>query len=119
MAVLPTRNLQSSESAAYIQEEAEYNAVTLKERQSNLEALVYRIWTQLSAFEESAAACVSDTLWHVGDEVYIDAIRAAEKFVLHVEVFFAVIDELEAGFIAAAVGGLYSAVFCGGSPTEL
>ncbi|KAG8963861.1 hypothetical protein FRC00_004760 [Tulasnella sp. 408] len=119
VAVLPTRNLQSSESAAYVQEEAEYNSITLKERQTDLEALVYRIWTQLSAFEESAAACVSDTIRHVGDEMYIDAIRAAEKFVLHVEVLFAVIDELEAGFTAAAVGGLYGAVLSRVSPTKL
>lgn len=104
--MLPTRNIHSSESAAYIQEEAEYNAVTLKERQMNLEALAYRIWTQLSAFQECAAACGSVTLRHVSNEMYTDAIGAAEKLVLHVEVLFAVIDELEAGFTAAAVGGI-------------
>ncbi|KAG9037663.1 hypothetical protein FS837_001397 [Tulasnella sp. UAMH 9824] len=110
LAVLPTRNLQSSESTADIQEEAEYNAVTLKERQTNVEALVYRIWAQLSGFEESAAACIFDTLRNVRDEIYIDAIRAAEKLVLHIEVLFAVIDELEAGFTAVAVGGGFIAV---------
>ncbi|KAG8922059.1 hypothetical protein FRC01_014535 [Tulasnella sp. 417] len=105
VAVLPTRRLQKpSEPAAYIQQEAEYDAVTLKEAQSNLEARVYRIWTQLSAFEETATACISHTLQHVNDGMYVDAIRAAEKFVPHFEVLFAVIDEIEVGFTAAAAG---------------
>jgi hypothetical protein len=74
---------------------------------------VYRIWTLvpptasdypstlsscysvLSAFEESSAACISDTLRQVSNSQYLDAIRMAEKFILHVEVLFATIDDLE------------------------
>lgn len=63
-----------------------------------MEQKVYRIWTHLSAFEESSAACISDMLRHVSAGNYLDAIRMAEKFILHVEVLFAAIDDLEAYF---------------------
>ena len=52
----------------------------------------------LSAFEESSAACISDMLRHVSNGQYLEAIRMAEKFILHVEVLFATIDDLEADF---------------------
>ena len=42
----------------------------------------------LSAFEEWGAACISDILRQVSNEQYLDAIRMAEKFILHVEVLF-------------------------------
>ena len=49
----------------------------------------------LSAFEESSAACISDMLRQVMGGHHLDAIRMAEKFVLHVEVLFGTIDDLE------------------------
>lgn len=52
----------------------------------------------LSAFEESSAACISDMLRQVSNGQYLDAIRMAEKFILHVEVLFATIDDLEHHF---------------------
>ncbi len=52
----------------------------------------------LSAFEESSAACISDMLRQVSNGQYLDAIRMAEKFILHVEVLFATIDDLEYQF---------------------
>lgn len=70
-----------------------------------METLVTRIWTHLSAFEESSAACISDMLRHVSNGMYLEAIRMAEKFILHVEVLFAAIDELESGFAVAGVKG--------------
>ncbi|KAG8920108.1 hypothetical protein FRC01_000915 [Tulasnella sp. 417] len=102
----PTSSLAYLDSEAYTQEEAEYNATTLKEKQLQMETLVNRIWTHLSAFEESSAACISDMLRHVSNGMYLDAIRMAEKFILHVEVLFAVIDELEAGFARAGAKGM-------------
>ncbi|KAG8934001.1 hypothetical protein FRC00_012583 [Tulasnella sp. 408] len=102
----PTSSLAYLDSEAYTQEEAEYNATTLKEKQMQMETLVNRIWTHLSAFEESSAACISDMLRHVSNGMYLDAIRMAEKFILHVEVLFAVIDELEAGFARASAKGM-------------
>ena len=56
------------------------------------------IYSVLSAFEESSAACISDMLRQVSNGQYLDAIRMAEKFILHVEVLFATIDDLEYQF---------------------
>ena len=52
----------------------------------------------LSAFEESSAACISDMLRHVSNGEFLQAIRMAEKFILHVEVLFGTIDDIEAHF---------------------
>lgn len=59
----------------------------------------------LSAFEESSASCISDMLKYVSDGQYLDAIRNAEKFILHVEVLFAAIDDLEYCFASKALKG--------------
>ena len=56
------------------------------------------LFSVLSAFEESSAACISDMLRQVSNGQYLEAIRMAEKFILHVEVLFATIDDLEAYF---------------------
>ncbi|KAG6336047.1 hypothetical protein ID866_3046 [Astraeus odoratus] len=80
---------------SYIEEEKRETPPSLKEKQARMEQLVYRIWTVLSAFEESSAACISDMLRQVSNGQYLDAIRMAEKFILHVEVLFGTIDDLE------------------------
>jgi hypothetical protein len=59
----------------------------------------------LSAFEESSAACISDMLRHVSSGQYLEAIRMAEKFILHVEVLFATIDDLEWHFVQLSMKG--------------
>ncbi|KAI6112638.1 hypothetical protein F5141DRAFT_1195407 [Pisolithus sp. B1] len=80
---------------SYAAEEERETSTSLKDKQSRMEQLVYRIWTVLSAFEESSAACISDMLRQVSNGQYLDAIRMAEKFILHVEVLFGAIDDLE------------------------
>jgi hypothetical protein len=88
-----------------------------------MEQQVYRIWTYvsssppdlnllnllsirvLSAFEESSAACISDMLRQVSNGAYLDAIRMAEKFILHVEVLFGTIDDLEFYFASLNMKG--------------
>jgi hypothetical protein len=59
----------------------------------------------LSAFEESSAACISDMLRQVSNGAYLDAIRMAEKFILHVEVLFGTIDDLEFQFASLNMKG--------------
>ncbi|KAI9274726.1 hypothetical protein BDA99DRAFT_247182 [Phascolomyces articulosus] len=66
----------------------------LREAQVAMEDKVYRIWTVLSAFEESAAACISDMLLHVSGGNYLEGLRMADYFVTHVEVLFGAIDDL-------------------------
>ena len=65
----------------------------------------------LSAFEESSAACISDMLRQVSNGAYLDAIRMAEKFILHVEVLFGTIDDLEWIFAGRGVKGLFRSLF--------
>ena len=63
----------------------------------------------LSAFEESSAACISDMLRQVSNGAYLDAIRMAEKFILHVEVLFGTIDDLEFHFACLNMKGSWFA----------
>lgn len=70
-----------------------------------MEEQVYRIWTVLSAFEESSAACISEMLRHVSSGQYIEGVRMAEKFVLHVETLFSAIDDLSEQFKNAGAKG--------------
>ncbi|KAK7435963.1 Rho-type GTPase activating protein Rga1 [Stygiomarasmius scandens] len=94
------------EVPAYVEEEQRETPVSLKEKQVRMEQQVYRIWTVLSAFEESSAACISDMLRQVSNGQYLDAIRMAEKFILHVEVLFATIDDLEYQFAKLNMKGM-------------
>ena len=61
----------------------------------------------MSAFEESSAACISDMLRQVSNGQYLEAIRMAEKFILHVEVLFATIDDLEYHFARLKLKGVF------------
>jgi len=79
-------------------QEAYETAQTLKEKQKQMEEQVYRIWTVLSTFEESSAACISEMLRHVSSGLYLEGVRMAGKFVLHVETLFAAIDDLDVIF---------------------
>ncbi|KAL5357418.1 hypothetical protein BJX96DRAFT_11855 [Aspergillus floccosus] len=72
----------------------------VREEEEVMEEKVYRIWSILSSFEESSAACISDMLLHVSNGTYIDGIIVAKRFIGHVDVLFSAIDEL-AGAIKA------------------
>ncbi|KAF8909401.1 hypothetical protein CPB84DRAFT_1516605 [Gymnopilus junonius] len=91
---------------AYVEEEQRETPASLKDKQLRMEQQVYRIWTVLSAFEESSAACISDMLRQVSNGAYLDAIRMAEKFILHVEVLFGTIDDLEFHFASLNMKGM-------------
>lgn len=71
-----------------------------------LESKINRIWTLLSAFEESSAACISDMLLHVSNGAYIEGSLMAARFIVHVEVLFGSIDRLDMLSINAAGYGL-------------
>jgi hypothetical protein len=97
----------------YVTEEQQTTATSLKAAQGKIEAQVYATWMTLSAFEESSAACARDMLASAGD--YPNAIRMAEKLILHVEVLFAAIDEIEWQFATMGVKGMLSRVL---APTD-
>jgi hypothetical protein len=70
----------------------------VRQEEDTMEEKVYKIWSILSAFEESSAACISDMLLHVSNGAYIDGVLVAKRFIGHVEILFVSIDRL-AGFM--------------------
>lgn len=70
-----------------------------------MEMKVQQIWHVLSGYEESSAALIGDMLRAVNQRQLLDIILLAERFILYVEVLFAVIDDLEAQFALAGVKG--------------
>ena len=73
--------------------EDQRNMVRVEEEQ--MEEKVYRIWSVLSAFEESSAACISDMLLHVSNGAYVDGVLVAKKFIWHVDILFGATDRLD------------------------
>lgn len=75
-------------------DEERREAVRLEEER--MEEKVYRIWSVLSTFEESSAACISDMLLHVSNGAYVDGVLVAKKFIWHVDILFTSADILDA-----------------------
>ncbi|KAL8729986.1 MAG: hypothetical protein Q9181_004814 [Wetmoreana brouardii] len=67
----------------------------VKHDEEQMEEKVYRIWSVLSTFEESSAACISDMLLHVSNGAYVDGVLVAKKFIWHVDVLFGATDRLD------------------------
>ncbi|KAF8544101.1 hypothetical protein BDD12DRAFT_915553 [Trichophaea hybrida] len=78
----------------------------IREAEEQMEQKVYRIWSVLSAFEESSAACISDMLLHVSNGAYIDGVFVAEKFIWHVAILFECTDSLDIRLTNVASKGL-------------
>ncbi|KAK4237858.1 hypothetical protein C8A03DRAFT_15635 [Achaetomium macrosporum] len=68
----------------------------VREEEERMEEKVYRIWSVLSTFEESSAACISDMLLHVSNGAYIDGVMVAKRFIFHVDILFRSADRLDA-----------------------
>ncbi|TLD13482.1 uncharacterized protein PgNI_04941 [Pyricularia grisea] len=68
----------------------------VKVGEERMEEKVYRIWSTLSTFEESSAACISDMLLHVSNGAYVDGVMVAKKFIWHVDILFKSADGLDA-----------------------
>jgi len=74
-----------------------------------MEDKVFRIWSVLSSFEESSAACISDMLLHVSNGAYVDGVFVAERFIWHVEILFESADTLDVQlFSVTAKGKLFN-----------
>ncbi|KAI5809630.1 hypothetical protein DFH27DRAFT_153739 [Peziza echinospora] len=78
----------------------------VREAEENMEEKVYRIWSVLSAFEESSAACISDMLLHVSNGAYVDGVFVSERFIWHVEILFNSADILDAQLTQVGGKGL-------------
>ena len=83
---------------AYLQLESEANEEKrnqVREDEEQMEDKVYRIWSTLSTFEESSAACISDMLLHVSNGAYMESVMVAKKFIWHVDILFRATDGLD------------------------
>jgi len=88
------------------------NAVRLEEEK--MEEKVYKIWSVLSTFEESSAACISDMLLHVSNGAYVDGVLVAKKFIWHVDILFRSADKLDATMAKLGPKGNYFSQNVGG-----
>ncbi|CAK7263151.1 Rho-type GTPase activating protein Rga1 [Sporothrix epigloea] len=78
----------------------------VREDEEKMEEKVYRIWSVLSTFEESSAACISDMLLHVSNGAYVDGVIVAKRFIGHVEILFHSADNLDAAMLRLDMKGL-------------
>ena len=73
--------------------------------EEQMEERTYRIWSVLSAFEETSAACISDMLLHVSNGAYMEGVLVANKFIQHVDILFGATDRLDACVMAHGLPG--------------
>lgn len=85
-----------AETAGPDEDATEEKRILVREEEDQMEDKVYRIWSVLSTFEESSAACISDMLLHVSNGAYMDGVLVAKKFIWHVDVLFGATDRLDA-----------------------
>lgn len=78
----------------------------IKNEEEVMEGKVYRIWSVLSTFEESSAACISDMLLHVSNGAYVDGVLVAKKFIWHIDILFNSADKLDATMIKIGSKGI-------------
>jgi len=67
----------------------------VREEEEQMEEKVYRIWSTLSTFEESSAACISNMLLHVSQGAYVKGVLVAKQFIWHVDILFGATDRLD------------------------
>lgn len=79
----------------------------IREEEERMEEKVYRIWSVLSTFEESSAACISDMLLHVSNGAYVDGVLVAKRFIWHVEILFASADRLDSTMVKLNMKGMH------------
>jgi LIM domain len=78
----------------------------IRDLEERMEEKVYRIWSVLSTFEESSAACISDMLLHVSNGAYVEGVLVAKKFIWHVDLLFTSLDQLDVMMVAGGLKGL-------------
>ncbi|KAI9811421.1 MAG: hypothetical protein M1832_000890 [Thelocarpon impressellum] len=79
---------------------------SVRQQEEKMEEKVYRIWSVLSTFEESSAACISDMLLHVSNGAYVDGVLVAKKFIWHVDILFRSLDRLDQLMTSETMKGL-------------
>jgi len=95
----------AAERADSEEDATEEKRALIREEEEQMEDRVYRIWSILSAFEESSAACISDMLLHVSNGTYVEGVFVAKRFIWHVEVLFGATDRLDRCVISEGLKG--------------
>ncbi|KAH8593548.1 hypothetical protein B0O99DRAFT_688384 [Bisporella sp. PMI_857] len=96
--------VENNRQIGEVTDEEGRNAV--RDEEERMEEKVYRIWSVLSTFEESSAACISDMLLHVSNGAYVDGVLVAKKFIWHVDILFGSADKLDANMANYGAQGL-------------
>ena len=78
------------------QDVSEEKRIAIREEEEQMEERTYRIWSVLSTFEETSAACISDMLLHVSNGAYMEGVLVAKKFIYYVDILFSATDQLDA-----------------------
>ncbi|KAI0794909.1 hypothetical protein C8Q75DRAFT_748022 [Abortiporus biennis] len=92
--------------APYIEKEKKETPASIRAKQVAAQALIHRIWTILSFYEESTAACISRMLRYLGDvSTCGKAVMMAKKFILHIEVIFAALDDIRYSYTCLHIKG--------------
>lgn len=79
----------------------------LEDTHAAMERKVNRIWTDLSSFEESSATCISDMLLLVAAGAYVEGFRMACQFVMHLQVLFGALDDIQHQMIVHLKGRIH------------
>lgn len=92
--------LHSSGQPVAMRNSVEGDASDLERKQvrtdeERIEGKVLWIWKTLSAYEEKSASCISDMLLHVSNGAYMDGVKSAKRFILHVDLLFTAADDLD------------------------
>ena len=77
----------------------------MRDEEEMMEERTYRIWSVLSQFEESSAACISDMLLHVSNGAYMEGVLVAKKFINYVDVLFSATDKLDSHIVSFGKSG--------------
>lgn len=93
-------------SALSLDQDEQASRELVKVGEERMEEKVYRIWSTLSTFEESSAACISDMLLHVSNGAYVDGVMVAKKFIWHVDILFKSADGLDAAMTKLEMKGM-------------
>ena len=98
---------RGDESDESFDDASEEKRIQVRQEEEQMEDRTYRIWSVLSAFEETSAACISDMLLHVSNGAYMEGVLVAKKFIQHVDILFSATDRLDACVTSHGMNGKF------------
>ena len=96
-----------SEERALPEDATDEERGAMRSEEEQMEERQFRIWSVLSQFEETSAACISDMLLHVSNGAYMEGVLVAKKFITYVDVLFSATDRLDSYVVKSGKSGEY------------